>query len=191
MGTAKQPTRKFCVLNANIICFSGKIGSGKSSVSFALAERLGCKRASFGSYVRYMVEKRGKDPTSRQSLQDYGQARVQLDIVQFCRDVLAHVSYMPPEQIVIDGVRHVDVLEVLIDLLSPARVSLIHLELDDESRHFRISDRGDDRDDIERAEQHVVEADLLDNLPRRADLILKASQPLDTVVQQCLDFVNP
>jgi cytidylate kinase len=35
-----------------LLCFSGQIGSGKSSASIAVAEALGWKRTGFGDYLR-------------------------------------------------------------------------------------------------------------------------------------------
>ena len=177
-------------MTGHVFCFSGKIGSGKSSISAAFARSRNCRLASFGGFVRYMVEQTGGDPTSRQELQDYGQARVDEDVVAFCDDVLRHAGYKACEDLVIDGIRHVDVFDVLRSLLPDCTVSLIHLELDDGIRQSRIEQRGDDRSDFPRAERHLVEKDLQDSLPARADLIIDASIPIDAIVQACLEFAS-
>ena len=42
-----------------LVCFSGKIGSGKTSISCAVARWLECGRTSFGDYLRDEVARRG------------------------------------------------------------------------------------------------------------------------------------
>ena len=146
-------------MTGRVICFSGKIGSGKSSVSASVAKGLDCKLASFGGYIRHMVEMQDGDPKNRQDL-------------------------------VVDGIRHVDVFSTLSRLLPDCTVSLIHLDLDDNLRRSRMAGRGDDRADFSRAENHTVEQDLQDSLPMRADLIIDVSAPLNEVVEKCLRFTQ-
>ncbi len=177
-------------MTGRVICFSGKIGSGKSSVSASVAKGLDCKLASFGGYIRHMVEMQDGDPKNRQALQDYGQGRVERDIEAFCRDVLKHANYQNGEDLVVDGIRHVDVFSTLSRLLPDCTVSLIHLDLDDNLRRSRMAGRGDDRADFSRAENHTVEQDLQDSLPMRADLIIDVSAPLNEVVEKCLRFTQ-
>ena len=64
---------------ALLVCFSGKIGSGKTSTSNAVAKALGCGYASFSGYLRDVVARRGGDPDCRESLQDLGQDRIEED----------------------------------------------------------------------------------------------------------------
>ena len=71
-----------------LLCFSGQIGSGKSSVSTAVAEVLGWRRTGFGDYLRGEIARLGGDPDDRKALQDLGQQRVEDDSTAFCRDVL-------------------------------------------------------------------------------------------------------
>jgi hypothetical protein len=62
-----------------VVCFSRRIGSGKSSVTQTLANALRWPRASFGDYVRARVAERGGDPSSRKELQNLGQTLVEAD----------------------------------------------------------------------------------------------------------------
>jgi len=172
-----------------LLCFSGAIGSGKSSVSVAVAEALGWPRTAFGDYVRAEVVRNGGDPTSRQALQDFGQARVEADAAGFCRDVLAHGGFTPGMNFIIDGVRHLDIFSILTDLADPTRARLILLATDDASRALRVEKRGNEAD-IVRADQHPVEAELRDGLPQIADAIVDASRPFDTVVEESLRFAQ-
>ena len=60
--------------NGLLVCVSGKIGSGKTWTSVAIAKALGFGYASFGGYVRDRVVDRGGDPDCRELLQDVGQS---------------------------------------------------------------------------------------------------------------------
>ena len=172
-----------------LLCFSGAIGSGKSSVSVAVAESLGWPRSAFGDYVRAEVARTGGDPTSRQALQDFGQARVEADAVSFCRDVLAYGGFIPGKNFIIDGVRHLDIYSILTRLAVPTKAHLIFLAADDVSRARRVEQRGDQADLVS-ADQHRVEADLRDSLPQAANAIIDASKPLATVSVQCLKYAR-
>ena len=115
---------------ATIVCFSGKIGSGKSSVSKAVAQSIGCQRAGFGDYLRKLILLAGGDPESRRELQDLGQTLVQNDLSEFCEGLLSDIKYQTGTDLVIDGIRHVKIYDELATILLPAKVillSLIHI----------------------------------------------------------------
>lgn len=173
-----------------LACFSGRIGSGKSSVSEALAERLGWRRTSFSEYLRAELQRRGGDPSSRQALQDLGQSLVEADGEAFCKAVLTAGGFQPGCNFLLDGVRHVDIFRTLTGLALPSSTRLIFLAADDASRHERVAVRRDGRADFARAEAHQVEADMKDGLPAIADLCVNASQELEVVVGQCLAAVH-
>lgn len=172
-----------------LLCFSGAIGSGKSSVSVAIAGALGWARTAFGDYVRAEVARSGGDPASRQALQDFGQARVEADAIAFCRDVLAHGGFAPGTNFIIDGVRHLEIYSILSRLAEPTKARLIYLAADDVSRALRVDRRGDQAD-LAQADQHRVEADLRDTLPQAADAVIDASQPLAAVVADCVEYTK-
>ena len=48
-----------------VIGFAGRIGSGKSTLSSEVAERLGWRRASFGDYLRTVAKSSGLDEFER------------------------------------------------------------------------------------------------------------------------------
>jgi dephospho-CoA kinase len=101
-----------------VIAFAGRIGAGKSSVAKALADHLGWKLASFGAYVRTVVSSRGLS-LSRESLQAVGEELEAKDTTALCRAVLNAAFWQPGEPLVIEGIRHVRVLEILKTLVAP------------------------------------------------------------------------
>ena len=174
-----------------LVCFSGKMGSGKTSTSRAVASALACGHASFGDYLRDVVTGRGGDPDCRESLQDLGQSRIEQDAESFCRDVLAAGGFVLGEDFVLDGIRHVDVLPHLVRIAAPSEVRRIFLEPDAGLRSIRVGERSaKEWEDFNRAASHVVEADMEDELPRAAHAIVNSSLPEWDVIEQCIRLID-
>jgi cytidylate kinase len=172
-----------------MLCFSGQIGSGKSSVSTAVAAALGWRRAGFGDYLRSEIARLGGDPNDRKALQDLGQKRVEDDSTAFCRDVLAAAGFQPGDDFVIDGIRHVAIFRVLTAVAKPSEAHLLFLGAAETTRNVRIQSRSDAQD-FTRASGHRVETELQDALPQCADAVVDAFQPFDQVVADCLDLAR-
>jgi cytidylate kinase len=172
-----------------LLCFSGQIGSGKSSVSTAVAAALGWRRTGFGDYLRGEIVRRGGDPNDRKALQDLGQERVETDAAAFCRDVLAAAGFTPGDDLVIDGIRHSAIFEMLAEVSKPSEARLLFLGAHETTRNVRVQSRSDAQD-FARASMHPVEIEMQNALPQRADALLDASQPFDQVVAACLEFVH-
>lgn len=172
-----------------LVCFSGQIGSGKSSVSAATAAALGWRRTGFGDYLRTEVSRRGGDPNSREALQNLGQHLVQADAEDFCRLVLAAAGFRPGDDFVIDGVRHVEIFRNLERLAKPSVAKLLFLDADEAQRLARIRERSD-KGDFGRATSHRVEAELQSDLPALADDVVDATRPFDEIVAVCLATIE-
>src|SRR6478609_5730788 len=106
-GRANSPCSKMS--HGLVVCFSGRIGSGKTSVTDALSNALGWPKAGFGDYLRERIKREGGDSTSRQALQDLGQSLVDSDADGFCADVISSASFVPGGNLVLEGIRHVDI----------------------------------------------------------------------------------
>jgi cytidylate kinase len=172
-----------------LLCFSGQIGSGKSSVSSAVAEALGWRRTGFGDYLRSEITRLGGDPSSRKALQDLGQSRVEEDPLAFCRDVLAAGGFQPGDDFVVDGVRHLGIFQILHTVSTPTRARLIFLSTAEATRIARVNQRPDGKD-FARASAHRVESELRDALSRAADSLVTTDQPLERVIADCLNLVR-
>jgi dephospho-CoA kinase len=173
-----------------VVCFSGRMRSGKTSVTEALAGRLGWRRAAFGDYVRARLAQQGGDPTSREALQNLGQAMVDVDPEGLVRGVLRSAGFTPGDNLVVDGVRHVAIQTLITQLVQPSRSFLIYLAVDDAHARTRAEGRSEDRTELIRAEAHRVESDLSEALPSRADKVIDATTSLETVIQVCLDAIE-
>ena len=174
---------------ASIIAFSGKIGSGKSSISTVVAEFFKFERISFGDYVRALVAAKGGDPASRKELQDEGQRRVIEDPVLFLSGTLEFHHWSSDTDAIVDGLRHISILSAMRDRFG-ARMFHIHLNVENSKATERALRRGDEHGGVKGALQHVVEADVDTNLLRLADLAVDADQPQEKLVSDCISAVR-
>jgi dephospho-CoA kinase len=172
-----------------LVCFSGQIGSGKSSVSTVVATALGWRRTGFGDYLRAEIVRAGGDPHSRESQQDLGQRLVEADPEAFCRSVLTAGGFTPGDDFLIDGVRHVEIFRILARIAAPSTARLLFLNAGEAHRLARVSDRAD-KDDFARAATHRVEAELSIDLPALADAVIDATRPFEDVVADCVAIVR-
>lgn len=174
----------------SVVCLSGRIGSGKSSVANALGEKLGWPCAGFGDYLRKELAQLGGDSNSRQALQDLGQSLVDKDAVGFCRAVIADSGFVPGGNLIIDGVRHANIQLCLREVVAPSTCKLIFLAANEEERLRRVARRPLGEADFARAEVHVAEADMNDLLPTMADCVIDGALPLEAVVEKCMEEIG-
>lgn len=171
-----------------VLAFSGGLGAGKSSLTNALAERLGWPRLSFGDHVRKIAQENGRDWKDRAVLQQLGQALILTNVEGFINDVLAPAGDAP--NVILDGVRHVEVLFTLREKLND-RIRLVHLEAPSDIRQERYMQReAVERRLLARYEQDITEAQIARILPQYADLLVDATLPLSFQVDKVADFAR-
>lgn len=172
-----------------LVCFSGQIGSGKSSVSAAVGTALGWRRTGFGDYLRAEIARLGGDPTSREALQNLGQQLVAADADAFCHSVLDAGGFKPGDNFLIDGVRHAEIFRILARFAEPSIARLLFLSVEETQRLARVAERTDNAD-FARASQHSVEAQLQNELPDLAHAVVDAARPFQEVVASCLTEIE-
>jgi dephospho-CoA kinase len=153
-----------------VVGFSGGIASGKSSLSTAVSRATGWPRTSFGAYVRTVAAHRGLEPT-RENFQAIGEELIEADARDFCKNVLARAPWSPGDPLVIDGIRHLEVADLLAGMVRPTDFVLIFVELPRAEREARLKNRDGESRPLERFEHHSTEAQIFD-LRARADLLL-------------------
>ena len=165
-----------------VVGFSGRIASGKSAISKALAADIGCRRVSFGDYVREVAAERGLTPT-REVLQSLGEELEAADVNRFCRAVIDFAEWQSGSSLVIDGIRHIHVLKNLRSLVEPTPLILVFVEADEPLRTSRLAERGEGEDArLGLVESHSTERDVLEGLPQLANFRLSAENSIATAV---------
>jgi dephospho-CoA kinase len=166
-----------------VVAISGRIGSGKTTLSKDLAASLGCARASFGDYVRSVVQQQGLEPT-RDNLQVVGTQMLQSDASAFCRSVLSSCGWQPGRDLVIDGLRHLRTIPIIETLITPSRMTIVYVWVPEEIRLLRLKKRGEgDAIDVARIESHSSEQEL-DSITQLATLHLRGDMARDKNVEE-------
>jgi dephospho-CoA kinase len=173
-----------------VLGFAGKIASGKSAVSRKIADALGWPYVSFGNYVRTIARQRGLDE-SRQTLQKIGAALIKDNCEQFCWSVLDQADWNPGQPLIIDGLRHIEVVETLRRIISPFILRVIYIEVTDDVRESRLSEEGIlDSEQLSQIELHSTEVQVETLLPKTADLIVDGSNTLDDLVSEIVTWAR-
>jgi dephospho-CoA kinase len=168
-----------------VLAFSARQASGKSTVSTEVAEELGWPRAGFGDYLRRIATERGLS-TDREILQELGERFVRDNLERFCRNVLDSVGWEPGEGIIVDGIRHAQSIKVLRDIVRPMPVFLVYIDVPDAIRSDRLRARGVSEDFAKRHEQHSTEAEVIEILPKLADLRVDGSNSVADMKAQII-----
>ena len=172
-----------------LICFAGRIASGKTTLSKAVAGFLKWPLASFGDYVRMEAHRKGLNE-SRDVLQMMGASLVE-EPDDFCHLVLQQVSWKPGLHLVIEGIRHSKILDSLRRLTDPSEVFLVFVETEEQTIKRRLAERnasgGDKLSDFE---AHSTEREVRTDLPAAADLIIDGSRPVDILVREIVSWLQ-
>ncbi len=169
---------------STVLALAGKIASGKSRLAVDFAEAVGWPHVSFGDYVRGVAREHGLQET-RDVLQEIGDKFIKENLEGFCKSVLAQADWRPGQPLVIEGVRHVEVSNLLRRLVAPSKYFLVLVSVDDQTRKARLRQEGiDDRDVVERVETHPTEEQIKTVLPHIADYKLKGTDPIHFLINQ-------
>lgn len=176
-------------MTSDSIALAGGIGSGKTTIAGQLAARLGLPRVGFGDHVRDVARERGI-AAARESLQSLGEELAGRGWEPFCRAVLAQADWRPGRALVIDGVRHMETVDVLRSLMSPGGVRLVVIATPDELRAARVKARdAAAAGDLVRADAHSTEAQVRTALPAAADLVVDGSRPPAVIVDEIVAWL--
>jgi cytidylate kinase len=167
-----------------IIAFSGLPQTGKTTLARLLARELQCKFVSFGDFVRQEALNRGILNATRQDLQNLGQSLVTGNVRDFCRRVLGTVEFSAGEQIVLDGVRHKEVLEEISELTERQPIKLVLLVASEKTRRNRSPQ------DIDFIDSHRVESEVKAQFRSIADLVIETDNDEAEALGTLLDWIR-
>jgi dephospho-CoA kinase len=170
---------------STVLALAGKQNSGKSTIGLSVAQKMNWPYASFGDYVRCITQERALDDT-RENWQLVGEELVRTNMKGFCEAVLSRASgWKRGDALVIDGVRHVEVNELLKELVAPSKYILTYIEVDEELRKSRLSAEGlGDEIEIEKIESHSTEKQVETILLPAADVIIRGDDGLAELIDK-------
>ena len=177
------------IIAPHVVAVSGSIASGKSTLAEALGAATGWKRASFGAYIRSIAVSRGMEE-DRPSLQRVGQELVQNGTDSFVQDVLRFGGWSLGQPVILEGVRHLSVLEAVERCVAPLPVVLVHVLADDIARRARVTSRGEIGPILDSVEAHSTEADVRVRLLERADVLVDGAGDIDEEVARLMFILS-
>lgn len=188
--TRVTPGERLGVRPSAVLCFAAPIEAGKTTVSTMVAQRLAAPRVSFGGHLRRLAKQEGIEIT-RESLQDLGNRLVSNDVRAFCEEVLNEQPWQEGRPLIVDGVRHVEVLDVLRDMVAPAAEYLIYIQVDRTTQGKRLAQDGLRHEkSLEELEKHPTEVQVRSKLPDRAALVLDGTQAPEELTQKVIEFLD-
>ena len=164
-----------------VVALAGAAGSGKSTVGRMLADRLHGELASFGDFVRHLASELGESH-DRETLQRIGQSRIDDDAQRFINQFLSWAAPADDSPMVIDGVRHVAVDQILREwcIAQKQNYFLILINASEGERARRR--HGGNEQEVQRIDKHRVERETADALPQVADFVIDGDGTPDTVI---------
>jgi dephospho-CoA kinase len=176
-------------MRTNLV-FSGRIGSGKTQVSKAVASAFGLRWNSFGATIKNIAVERDL-PTTRKDLQALGETLVATESEELCRRVLLEGKPSGTEPIVIDGLRHRHIRDILQQLLAPAALVVVFVNVSDVIclERLRVRD-GLSLSQIQEFEEHSTEIQVASEIRALADLVADNSGTLDLTLASISEFLR-
>lgn len=173
-----------------VVGFAGSIASGKSTLSIEVASSLEWQRVSFGDYVRTVAQSQGLGD-SREVLQAVGVSLINQGMEQFCRSVLAQVNWQPGQALVVDGIRHAEIIPVLGQIVTPLDFRLVFVGVNESIREARLVERGlSDRQQWQQFEAHSTEAQVQTVLLTMADLTVDGTRKIEDLVLEIVGWIK-
>lgn len=167
-----------------LICLSGGIASGKTTLAEALQVAFpGSALLSFGDVVRRRILTAKREPT-RQNLQEMGLQLIAEGWSTFVDDLLSDLT-SDPEVLIVEGIRHQEAIDALSERLPTRKLLLIYLEVCEDQQRHRLACLGE----TEGALSHDVERDVGD-LHATAGLVVSTEQPVEELVVRVRQIVE-
>lgn len=176
-------------MQSGIVAFSGGVESGKTTISRMVAQTLNWPWASFGDLIRREAQERGQDAPSRQLLEDLGQALVDSDVEGFVNKFLRMSGWQASGQLIVDGLRHVEVLQSLRQTVAPVPVIVVVIEADINLRRSRLARSGRD-EDLTAIDTHPAECQTFTKLPKYAEFTIDATKELEISVHDVAAWID-
>lgn len=173
-----------------ILTFSGPIASGKSALSNKLAQTFHWSRVSFGDYVRAIANAR-RMPKTREVLQAIGTELVTSDLEGFCNAVLEQASWQHGQPLIIDGIRHIEVLKTLQKLVAPMKLFLVFITIDEVIQANRLIEREpNELLALQALELDATEQQVGAYLKDTADFVVDGSRSVEEASQDIADWLQ-
>lgn len=189
MGCAPKGQNRRSRMSPNLL-FSGPIGSGKTSISKQVASSLGYGWNGFGATVKRIAMERSI-PIEREKLQALGEHLITSDPNELCRRVMQEAGSEAARPVIIDGLRHAHIRNILERLSSPRGVVCIYVHVDDVTRFDRIAERdGSTPEKIRALDLHSTEVEVGGAIRDLADFVADNNREASVTCTTILEWLE-
>lgn len=171
---------------ATVVGFAGRAGSNRSTVAKTCSEMANVPMASFGDFCE-LATTMFLNTEDRSAQQLVGEALVKRPN-DFAAALLRSVDYQPGGALIVDGVRHVEIVDALKRLVVPAEMNLVFVYASDELIEQELRKNAGE-DEIALWKNHSTELQLLEELPKIANHTVNIGNgiPIDQICHEVLD----
>ncbi|MBI9013902.1 MAG: AAA family ATPase [Clostridiales bacterium] len=172
-----------------IIMFSGKVGSGKTSLSKQLANDLQAEYISFGEYVVHIAKKNDLNHDNRKVLQNIGEEQIRKGWHQFCNGLLNYNTIVDFKLLVVDGMRHIDCYNTFQEMYPGEEIIILYINIDN-SVSLQRQKKLDSEINYGKNGLHMTEKEVVTTIPYIADLILDGTKDINTLLNEVKLFIS-
>lgn len=174
-----------------VITLSGGFGSRRSKLAEKLEERLGYPRVKFSDYIKDMIAEDGENQADRLLQQQYGQKLVQNQLDGFVAGVLDRSpGWRDNGNLIVDGLRHVEVLLTLRRQIGPSTLFYVHVKADPLRREEAAIERGIPEQNMFRYDRALSEAQMNRILPAYANMEVEGSLGFSINVDEIVQHIS-
>ncbi len=167
-----------------IIGFSGKYGSGKTTLAKEFASDIKAKFISFGDYIRDLAKERNQNHEDRDVLRDIGEEQINRGWSTFCQSVLDFYEYRGEKLLVVDGVRHLGCLDGFRMILQDPAIYVVYIDVSETLSQERQRSRGESKIYTYTGNLHMTEEQVVTAIPLVANLIMDGNKDLSELKTQ-------
>jgi len=175
-------------MKTRVLGFSGQIASGKTTISQAVAAKLGWRWFGFGEFLRHEAMRKGLNPSDRFVLKRLGKDAIEIGWESFCTNVLRGAQWQPNEGLVLDGIRHIEAIQTLRKLTYPTDVRLIFVSTAQDVRKSRVLNCGGS-EEIRSLDADALEAQVQGDLSARSDVTVDGALSVEECAMGVLNWL--
>jgi Fic family protein len=168
-----------------LIAFTGSIGAGTSTLSQRVADLLGWPRVKFSDHIREVAAERGNDPNDLNVLQTIGQSLVLDELENFVEAVLSKAEWRKDGNLIVDGLRHIEVRTEMLRQIGTVPLHVVHLAL---PLPERAQNSGLAEIRLGQHDSELSEAQLDRILPQYANLILDGEKDHQELASRIIEL---
>jgi hypothetical protein len=124
-----------------------------------------------------------------ENLLDVGQSLIEREPAQFCRRTIDATGWAGKAPLVIEGLRHEQIVPYLRQLVSPHHLIRVHIAVPREVRQERVEERGDEID-LAQVEAHAAEVQVNSILAEAADLSIDGTLTPDDICSKVIAHLS-